>query len=204
MVLDHPASARPWRSTRSLLIVARSAAPVLADLPPRLRVPGSSPRSARHLVGPDALGLAEPDALIETMFGVGAFTAGLIVGLIARGYAAQPFQVKLDGVGYGFLIPIFFIATGLDFDLDALLSSASSLILVPGFAALFLLLRGLPALVLYRDDLPALERRALAPAAHLLPLVVAIIEVAVEVGRLEDRTPSRSSAPACCRCWSSR
>ena len=60
---------------------------------------------------------------------LGAFTAGLIVGLIARGEDAQAFHVKLDGVGYGFLIPIFFIATGLDYDLDALLSSASSLIL---------------------------------------------------------------------------
>ena len=119
---------------------------------------------------------------------LGAFSAGLIVGLIARGEAAHDFHVKLDGVGYGFLIPIFFINTGLDFDLDALTSSASSIVLVPGFALLFLLVRGVPAWWLYRDDLPPSERRALAlMSAAALPLVVAITEVAVESGRLAEQ-----------------
>ncbi len=59
---------------------------------------------------------------------------------------------------------------------------------MPGFAALFLLVRGLPALVLYRDDLPASECRALAlMCASALRLVVASTEVAVEEGRLEEQ-----------------
>ena len=119
---------------------------------------------------------------------LGAFSAGLIVGVIARGEAAHDFHVKLDGVGYGFLIPIFFINTGLGFDLDALTSSASSIVLVPGFALLFLLVRGFPAWRLYRDDLPPGERRALAlMSAAALPLVVAITEVAVDSGRLAEQ-----------------
>jgi Kef-type K+ transport system membrane component KefB len=119
---------------------------------------------------------------------LGAFTAGLIVGLIAHGPAARDFHVKLDGVGYGFLIPIFFINTGLTFNLDALTSSASSIVLVPGFALVFLLVRGLPAWLLYRHDLPTGERRALAyMSAAALPLVVAITEVAVDNGRLDEQ-----------------
>jgi Kef-type K+ transport system membrane component KefB len=119
---------------------------------------------------------------------LGAFASGLIVGMIARGEAAHAFHVKLDGLGYGFLIPIFFIVTGLEFDLDALLSSASSIVLVPGFALLFLLVRGAPALVLYRGDLELPERRALAlMSASALPLIVAITEVAVEAGNLAEQ-----------------
>ena len=119
---------------------------------------------------------------------LGAFSAGMIVGLIARGETAHTFHAKLDGVGYGFLIPIFFITTGLNFDLDALLSSAASIALVPGFAALFLLSRGLPALLLYRSELIARQRVALALMTSAgLPLIVAITDIAVEGGRLDEQ-----------------
>ena len=118
---------------------------------------------------------------------LGAFTAGLIAGLVARGEAAHAFHVKLEGIGYGFLIPIFFIATGIEFDLDALFSSVGTIALVPLFAALFILARGTPAWVLYRHELPARERVALAlMSASALPLIVAITEVATESGRLGD------------------
>jgi Kef-type K+ transport system membrane component KefB len=93
---------------------------------------------------------------------LGAFSAGFIVGLVARGEESEAFHIKLDGVGYGFLIPIFFISTGLGFDLDALLGNATTLLLVPAFAALFLLVRGLPAWLFARGDLPERERTALA------------------------------------------
>ena len=118
---------------------------------------------------------------------LGGFAAGLIVGLIARGESAHDFHVKLDGIGYGFLIPIFFIATGLEFDLDALLGSAAALALVPGFALLFVLARGTPAWLLYRRELATRDRAALAlMTSSALPLVVAITEVAVENGRLAE------------------
>jgi Kef-type K+ transport system membrane component KefB len=117
---------------------------------------------------------------------LGAFSAGFIVGLVVRGSKnSEPFLIKLDGVGYGFLIPLFFINTGLGFDLDALLSDAATFLLVPLFALLFLLVRGLPAWVLTRAELPGGERTALALlTASALPLVVAITEVATENGRL--------------------
>jgi Kef-type K+ transport system membrane component KefB len=119
---------------------------------------------------------------------LGAFFAGGILNVLDHGMRDREFRGRLDGVGYGFLIPIFFIVTGLQFDLDALLSSASSIVLVPGFALLFLLVRGLPALVLYRGDLELGERRALAlMSASALPLIVAITEVAVEAGNLSEQ-----------------
>jgi Kef-type K+ transport system membrane component KefB len=118
---------------------------------------------------------------------LGAFTAGFIVGLVARTEDAHDFHVKLDGVGYGFLIPIFFVTTGLEFDLDALTSSATTLLLVPVFAALFLVVRGLPAFLLARSDLAEPERAALAfMTASALPLVVAITEFATENGHLAE------------------
>jgi Kef-type K+ transport system membrane component KefB len=118
---------------------------------------------------------------------LGAFTAGFIVGLVARGEESHAFHVKLDAVGYGFLIPIFFISTGLGFDLDALTGSVTTLVLVPAFAALFLLVRGLPAWLFARSDLPERERTVLAfLTASALPLVVAITEVATENGELAE------------------
>ena len=81
-------------------------------------------------------------AALASEFGLdvilGAFAAGIVVGIVIRGSEAHEFLGKLDAVGYGFLIPVFFIATGMDYDLDALSSNAASLALVPGFALIFL------------------------------------------------------------------
>jgi Kef-type K+ transport system membrane component KefB len=116
---------------------------------------------------------------------LGAFAAGIIVGFVTRGegYDSTEFEDKLDAVGYGFLIPIFFIATGMDFDVDALLDSPSAMALVPGFALLFLITRGLPALLLYRGEVERGERVPLALfSAAALPLIVAITEIGTETG----------------------
>jgi len=116
---------------------------------------------------------------------LGAFAAGIIVGFVTRGEGADAadFEAKLDAVGYGFLIPIFFIATGMDFELDTLFESPSAIAMVPGFALLFLLARGLPALLLYRSELERKERVPLALlSAAALPLIVAITEIGTETG----------------------
>jgi Kef-type K+ transport system membrane component KefB len=117
---------------------------------------------------------------------LGAFSAGLITGLVAHGEPAEAFHEKLEGIGYGFLIPIFFIATGIEFDLDALLGSATAMALVPVFALLFILARGAPVWILYRRELAGRQERAALAlmASAALPLVVAITEVAKDTGRL--------------------
>jgi Kef-type K+ transport system membrane component KefB len=115
---------------------------------------------------------------------IGAFVGGMIIGVVTRGEDMKPFRHKLDGMGFGFLIPIFFVVTGVRFDLDGLLSSRTSLLCVPLFLVLFLLVRGLPAL-LYRRDLEARDRVALAfYSSAALPVVVAITEVGVMTKRM--------------------
>jgi Kef-type K+ transport system membrane component KefB len=105
-------------------------------------------------------------------FLIGAFAAGVIVGMFAQGEEAEPFRHKLDGLGFGFVIPIFFVVTGVNFNLQALLGSTRSLLCVPLFLALFLLVRGLPVL-LYRRELGGRDRLALAfYSASALPLIV--------------------------------
>lgn len=119
---------------------------------------------------------------------LGAFTAGIVVGIVIRHTDAREFEGKLDAIGFGFLIPIFFIVTGMDYDLDAVLDEPSSLVLVPAFAALFLLCRGLPALLLYRGDLERSELPSLALfSAAALPLVIAITEIGTDTGTMPEQ-----------------
>jgi Kef-type K+ transport system membrane component KefB len=116
---------------------------------------------------------------------LGAFAAGIIVGLVTRSEEAEPLRVKLEGLGYGFFIPIFFVVTGIEFDLAELLDNPSSILRLPLFVLLFLLVRGLPAFLFYRRDLERSDRWPLALfSATALPLVVAVTTIAVEAGKM--------------------
>ena len=120
---------------------------------------------------------------------LGGFAAGMIVRLAVRGREVAVLDSKLVGIGYGFLIPFFFIYSGMNFDLDALISSTEGLLKLPLFVALFLIVRGVPALLLYRGVLELRDRFALAfYSATQLPLVVAITTVAVEAGKMKSST----------------
>jgi len=120
---------------------------------------------------------------------LGAFAAGGILRLLLQGREAEQFESKLDAVGFGLLIPIFFVTSGIKLDLEALVSSARALIELPVFLALFLVVRGLPAMLLYRTVLPIAERKALALlSATQLPLVVAITTIGVDSGHMRPST----------------
>ena len=120
---------------------------------------------------------------------LGGFAAGIITAARRAGPRVEVLESKLTAVGFGFLIPFFFVTSGVDFDLDSLLSSAGALLKVPLFLALFLIVRGAPALLLYRGVLAARERFALAFfLATELPLVVAITTIAVEQGHMRSST----------------
>jgi len=115
---------------------------------------------------------------------LGAFAAGAILKLTDRdGDMLHPeFRTKLEAVGYGVFIPVFFVTSGLRFDLDALVSSTSTLARVPVFLLALLLVRGLPAL-LYRADLGG--RRALIAGllqATSLPFIVAATAIGLDLG----------------------
>ena len=119
---------------------------------------------------------------------LGGFVAGLITRLALKGHERQVFESKLTAVGFGFFIPFFFVTSGIDFDLDAL-GSAEALAKLAMFLALFLVVRGLPALLLYRGTLSMIDRGALGfYCAVELPLVVAITTIAVELGHMESST----------------
>ena len=119
---------------------------------------------------------------------LGGFVAGMIVRLALRGRELAVFESKLTAVGFGFFVPFFFVTSGIEFDLDAL-GSAMALLKLAMFLVLFLVVRGTPALLLYRGVLRARQRLALAfYSATELPLVVAITTLATEGGHMETST----------------
>ncbi|MGZ5387351.1 MAG: cation:proton antiporter [Solirubrobacterales bacterium] len=121
---------------------------------------------------------------------LGGFVAGMITRQALRGREVGALESKLIAVGYGLLIPFFFITSGMDFDLDALTGSASAALKMVMFVGRFLVVRGTPALLLYREAIPAMhDRVALAfYSSTELPLVVAITTIAVELGHMRSST----------------
>jgi Kef-type K+ transport system membrane component KefB len=125
---------------------------------------------------------------LETI--LAAFLAGATVRLIDHDqFRTHPnFSLKLDAIGYGFLIPVFFVSSGLLFDLRALVASPSSLLRLPIFLVALLIVRGLPAL-LYRRELG--NRRAVAAGllqATSLPFIVAASAIGLALGLISPAT----------------
>lgn len=126
---------------------------------------------------------------------LGAFLAGAVVGLLDRDSASHPrFRVKLDAIGYGFLVPVFFVTSGLRLDLSGLLADAGALARVPLFLAALLLARGIPALLFTREFG---ARRAVAAGllqATSLPFLVTATQIGVLTGLM---TPVTAAALVC-------
>src|SRR5205807_8989470 len=119
---------------------------------------------------------------LETI--LGAFAAGALLSLVDRDTAMThpQFRLKLEAVGFGVFIPVFFVASGLRFDLNALFSSADTVARVPLFLLALLLVRGVPAM-LYRG---LLDRRRTLVAGLLqatsLPFIVAATMIGQDLG----------------------
>jgi len=113
---------------------------------------------------------------------MGAFAAGMVAGLVIKGKQGEPLHQKLDAIGYGFLIPIFFIVAGMKFDISALWSAPLAPLQVVLLLGLLLFVRGIP-LVLYKNELAQEERLPFAfYSATGLPLIVIISEIGVSSG----------------------
>lgn len=120
---------------------------------------------------------------------LGGFVAGIITRMALRGREVPILESKLNAVGYGFLIPFFFVVSGVEFALDELFSSIEELLKVGVFVLAFLLVRGTPALVLYVKRLDLRDRLALAFFSSTeLPLVVAITTIAIDKGEMRELT----------------
>jgi len=114
---------------------------------------------------------------------LGAFFAGAVLRLLDRDemMTHTGFHTKLQAVGYGVFIPFFFVASGMQLDVGALLSGGATLALVPVFLLALLLTRGLPA-ALYRSMVGS--RSSLAAAllqATSLPFIVAATGIGMDL-----------------------
>jgi len=121
--------------------------------------------------------------LITERFGVeaalGAFFAGMVLRGTATGTGGE-LDEKLDAVGYGFFIPVFFVSSGMALDVMSILQNPARLLV---FFLLLLTVRGLPALLVYRRTLPPRGRvQMMFLTATSLPMLVALSSIGLESG----------------------
>jgi Kef-type K+ transport system membrane component KefB len=121
---------------------------------------------------------------------LGAFMAGALLRVVDRDemMTHPKFRVKLEALGYGFLVPVFFVVSGVRFNLQALTANPANLRLVPLFLAVLLVVRGLPAW-LYRSRVGT--RHSVVAGllqATSLPFIVAATQIGEELGKLDQAT----------------
>jgi Kef-type K+ transport system membrane component KefB len=123
--------------------------------------------------------------LIANAFGLDAVLGAFLAGVVLRRWApgdVKPLEDKLDAVGYGFFIPVFFVASGMGLDLRSIVQAPGRLAL---FFVLLLAVRGLPTLLVYRSALPRPQRLELVfLMATALPLLVALSEIGLDTGEM--------------------
>jgi Kef-type K+ transport system membrane component KefB len=160
------------RAERSSLI--RADLLRLQDTTAQIRVRGAMVLLVGFTAIAEALGL---EAIL------GAFAAGAILSLIDRDEVMThpEFRRKLEAIGFGFFIPVFFVTSGVRYDLSALLDDPSNLAMVPIFLAALVAVRGLPAII-YRPLIG--DRRTLAAGvlqATSLPFIVAATAIGIDL-----------------------
>jgi Kef-type K+ transport system membrane component KefB len=133
-------------------------------------------------------------ALAAQMLGFEAILGAFLAGLLLRALDPEPerthplYPVKLDAVGFGLLVPVFFVTSGLTLDLRGLTGQPAALAVVPAFLAALLLVRALPV-VAFRHELPGRELVAAGLLqATSLPLLLAAVEIGDEMGLLDPAT----------------
>jgi Kef-type K+ transport system membrane component KefB len=120
---------------------------------------------------------------------LGAFLAGVLISVVDRDSSTHPFfRAKLESVGFGFVIPVFFVSSGVRLDLQGLIDSPAALLRVPVFLLALLVMRGVPALLSVR----ALGTRSAVATGLLqatsLPFIVAAVQIGIELGRISPVT----------------
>jgi len=112
---------------------------------------------------------------------LGAFLAGIVLRRWAPG-DVHALEGKLDAIGYGFFIPLFFVASGMTLDVRSIAEAPGRL---AAFFVLLLVVRGVPALFLYHHDLPVVQRvQLMLLTATALPLLVALAEIGLRNGTM--------------------
>ena len=122
---------------------------------------------------------------------LGAYTAGMVIAMLVRDTKAEVLENRLMSIGSGFFIPLFFITSGVEFDLPGLFTSLGSIVRLILFTAGFFLIRIVPAR-LYRGVLPEHDLLPLTLlSSSTLPLVVAVTFLGVRSG---DMLPENAHA----------
>jgi len=118
---------------------------------------------------------------------LGAFIAGAIISLVDadRVMTHPDFRRKLEAIGFGFFIPVFFVTSGVRFDLAALTGSASNVAMVPVFLVALLVVRGVPALVYRRVVDGSHTAIAGIMQATSLPFIVAATAIGMDLGLID-------------------
>ena len=118
---------------------------------------------------------------------LGAFAAGTVVRVGVSHLDDEVhlgiFLGKLEAIGFGFVVPIFFVVSGINLDLGAFRRHPVALVSIPLFFLLMLVIRGLPVLLVYRHELDRYQRLGLAIMAGTgLPLIVVVTTIGVSDG----------------------
>ena len=112
---------------------------------------------------------------------LGAFLAGMVLRRWSPG-DVEELEQKLDAIGYGFFIPVFFVSSGMGLDIRSI---AEAPLRLAAFFVLLLAVRGVPALFLYRRDLPPTQRvQMMLLTATALPMLVALAEIGLRNGTM--------------------
>jgi Kef-type K+ transport system membrane component KefB len=118
-------------------------------------------------------------------FGLDVVLGAFLAGMVLRRWApadVQALEGKLHAIGYGFFIPLFFVASGMTLDIRSIAEAPGRMLI---FFALLLVIRGVPSLFLYRRDLPAVRRvQMMFLTATALPLLVALAEIGLRNGTM--------------------
>lgn len=119
---------------------------------------------------------------------LGAFTAGIVWRLLMRDAAEadqKAVESKVEAVAFGFLIPVFFIYTGVTFDLEDLLAQPVLFLLLPVVLVVMFLVRGLPSTLAAPPGATRRDRLSIALlGATGLPIIVAVTAIGVDEGVL--------------------
>lgn len=119
---------------------------------------------------------------------LGAFAAGIVWRLLIRDadpHDREEVESKIEAVGFGFLVPVFFIYTGVTFDLKSLIASPLLLVMVVVTLLVLLIVRGLPSLLAAPEGSTRRDRIAVGlMGATGLPIIVAVTAIGVDKGIL--------------------
>ncbi len=120
---------------------------------------------------------------------LGAFLAGAAVAALDRDSRTHPrFRIKFDAIGFGFLIPVFFVTSGLRLDVSGLIDSPGQLLRLPVYVLALFLARGVPALLYLRRLGRADAVSAALLQATNLPFIVAATQIGTLTGRMTTQT----------------